>query len=102
MKNSKLTKSIVAVVAIALAVLSGSTLAQEWTLEEDQLVEEPKPYSPYVDQYFPQQVFFGDCEQARDDTASSAVLPSVRPTTSSVRTPRCPRTSVRPRRVLHH
>jgi hypothetical protein len=39
---------------------SSPALGQEWTLEEAQLVEEPKPYSPYVDQYFPQRVFFGD------------------------------------------
>jgi hypothetical protein len=35
-------------------------LGQEFTLDRDQLVEQPEPYSPYVDQYFPQQVFFGD------------------------------------------
>jgi hypothetical protein len=28
--------------------------------EEGEQVEQPKPYSPYVDQHFPQQVFFGD------------------------------------------
>ena len=32
-----------------LVVLGGSALAQEWTLEEDQVVEQPEPYSPYVD-----------------------------------------------------
>ncbi len=37
-----------------LVVLGGPALAQEWTLEKDQLVEQPKPYSPYVDQHFPQ------------------------------------------------
>jgi len=61
MKNSKLTKSILAVVAIvALAVPGGSALGQEWTPDKDQVVEQPKPYSPYVDQHFPQKVFFGD------------------------------------------
>ncbi len=35
-------------------------LGQEFTLDRDQLVEQPEPYSPYVDQHFPQQVFFGD------------------------------------------
>ncbi len=43
-----------------LALPGGSALGQEWTLEKDQLVEQPKPYSPYLDQHFPQQVFFGD------------------------------------------
>ena len=60
MKTRKLTKSIMAIAAMALTVLSGSALAQEWTLDEDQLVEQPAPYSPFVDQHFPQQVFFGD------------------------------------------
>jgi hypothetical protein len=41
-------------------VLSGPALGQEWTPEEGQQVEQPKPYSPYVDQHFPQKVFFGD------------------------------------------
>ena len=45
---------------IVVLAVPGSPLAQEWTLEKDQLVEQPKPYSPYVDQHFPQQVFFGD------------------------------------------
>ncbi len=45
---------------ILSAVLSCSALAAEWTLDEDQRVEQPKPYSPYVDQHFPQRVFFGD------------------------------------------
>ncbi|MEE9270959.1 MAG: DUF3604 domain-containing protein, partial [Candidatus Krumholzibacteria bacterium] len=57
MENGKLTKSIMAVVAIA--VLGGSALGQ-LTPDKDQLVEQPKPYSPYVDQHFPQRVFFGD------------------------------------------
>ncbi len=44
----------------ALIVLPGaSTLAQE-TVGKDQMVEQPKAYSPFVDQHFPQQVFFGD------------------------------------------
>ena len=52
----------------ALALLpGGSALGQEkgqekWytTPEKDKLVEQPKPYSPYVDQHFPQRVYFGD------------------------------------------
>ena len=61
MNYSKLTKAFLAVVAIAsLAVLGGSAQAQEWTPDKSQQVEQPKPYSPYVDQHFPQKVFFGD------------------------------------------
>ncbi len=37
-----------------------NVVAQEWTMDREQLVEQPKPYSPYVDQHFPQRVFFGD------------------------------------------
>jgi hypothetical protein len=52
----------------ALALLpGGSVLGQEegqgefYTVpEKDKLVEKPKPYSPYVDQHFPQRVYFGD------------------------------------------
>ncbi len=37
-----------------------AALGQEWTPDRGQLVEQPKTYSPYVDQHFPQRVFFGD------------------------------------------
>jgi len=55
-----IVSNLFALTAALLVLLSGSALAQEWTLEEDQLVEQPQPYSPYVDQHFPQRVFFGD------------------------------------------
>jgi len=61
MQNSKLVRSIVAVLAIAvMAMLGGSALGQEWTPDKNHVVEKAKPYSPYVDQHFPQRVFFGD------------------------------------------
>ncbi len=47
-------------VAAIASLISTTVLAQEWTFEKDQRVEQPKPYSPYVDQHIPQQVFFGD------------------------------------------
>ncbi len=53
-------RNLLALNVTLLVVLGGSALGQEWTPERDQLVEQPKPYSPYVDQHFPQQVFFGD------------------------------------------
>ena len=43
MRTSKLTKSIVAVVAIVALVLPGSALGQEWTPDRGQVVEQPKP-----------------------------------------------------------
>ncbi|CAB5089079.1 hypothetical protein D3OALGA1CA_778 [Olavius algarvensis associated proteobacterium Delta 3] len=61
MKNRKLTIAIVAVVAIAaLTALGGPALAQEYTPDKGQAVKQPKPYSPFVDQHFPQKVLFGD------------------------------------------
>ena len=39
--------------ATVLFTLATAAQAQEWTLDREQLVEEPKPYSPFVDQYFP-------------------------------------------------
>lgn len=60
MKNSNLTKSIVAVLSMAVLAVPGMALASEWTLDKSQKVEQPKPYSPYVDQHFPRRVFFGD------------------------------------------
>ncbi|MCK4839919.1 MAG: DUF3604 domain-containing protein, partial [Desulfobulbaceae bacterium] len=52
----------------ALALLpGGSVLGQEegqpkfYTIpDKDKLVEQPEAYSPYVDQHFPQRVYFGD------------------------------------------
>ncbi len=55
-----IVSNLLALTAALVVLPGGSALAQEWTLEKDQLVEQPKPYSPYVDQHFPQRVFFGD------------------------------------------
>lgn len=45
--------------AILLA-MNTTAQGQEWTLDREQLVTEPKPYSPFVDQHFAQNVYFGD------------------------------------------
>jgi len=60
MKISNLSKLLFAVVAISVLAAPSMAMASEWTMEKDQRVEQPKPYSPYVDQHFPQRVFFGD------------------------------------------
>ena len=52
--------NLLALAAAMFILPAGSALAQEWTLDRDQRVEQPPPYSPFVDQHFPQQVFFGD------------------------------------------
>ena len=59
-KLYRLINNLLGLSAVLLVLPVGSALAQEWTLEEDQLVEQPAPYSPFLDQHFPQQVFFGD------------------------------------------
>ena len=61
--KSKLHYKVTNLLAFSAALLAlpvGSALAAEWTLDKEQLVEQPEPYSPFVDQHFPQQVFFGD------------------------------------------
>ena len=75
MKHDKLTKSIFAIVAIALAVLAGLALAQDaGTPDKDQVVEQPKPYSPYVDQHFPQRVLFGDTHHHTSLSVDSGLI----------------------------
>jgi hypothetical protein len=57
-----------------MAVLGGSALGQEWTMEKDQQVEQPKPYSPYVDQHFPQKVLFGDTHHHSSLSCDSGLI----------------------------
>jgi hypothetical protein len=44
----------------ATALLSSTVLAQEGMPNKDDLLKQPVPYSPYVDQHFPKRVLFGD------------------------------------------
>ncbi len=46
-------RNLLALNVIVFVVLGGTALGQEWTPDKDQVVEQPKPYSPYVDQHFP-------------------------------------------------
>jgi hypothetical protein len=59
-KLHRTASNLLALTAALVVLLSGSALAQEWTPDKDQTVEQPKPYSPFVDEHFPQKVFFGD------------------------------------------
>jgi hypothetical protein len=52
-------RNLLALNVTLFVVLSGPALGQI-TPDSTMLVEQPKPYSPYVDQHFPQRVFFGD------------------------------------------
>jgi hypothetical protein len=56
----KMVRNLLALNVILLVVLGGPALGQEWTADSSQVVERPKPYSPFVDQHFPQRVYFGD------------------------------------------
>ncbi len=53
--------SISALLCLTLAFSQGA-FASDWytSPEKENRVEKPKPYSPYVDQHFPQKVLFGD------------------------------------------
>ncbi len=48
-----------AVLLTAAVALCAPAFGQEWTPDKGQVVEQPRPYSPYVDRHFPQRVFFG-------------------------------------------
>ena len=54
--QSKLHRIIINLLALtaALIVLPGGSALAQHTPDKDQLVEQPKPYSPFVDQHFPQ------------------------------------------------
>jgi hypothetical protein len=63
MKNGKLTKSIVAVIAIAALALSGMALAQDAGTPDSEAIGKahPKrPYSPYAGGAVPTRVFWGE------------------------------------------
>ena len=54
-------KDLLALGITLLVVLGAPALAQDTgTLHKAKVVEQPKPYSPYVDQHFPQRVYWGD------------------------------------------
>jgi len=74
MKNRKLTRSIVALVAIAAQFVTGVLQAQEWTPDRGQVVEKPKPYAHYVGQRFPRNVFFGDTHHHSSFSCDSGLI----------------------------
>jgi hypothetical protein len=60
----------------ALLVLPGSlALAQDTgTLDKGKVVEQPKPYSPYLDQHFPQRVLWGDTHHHTSLSVDSGLI----------------------------
>ncbi|MDH3752021.1 MAG: DUF3604 domain-containing protein, partial [Gammaproteobacteria bacterium] len=66
-------KSVLA--AVSLCVFSGVSLAQDTgTLDQGKVVEQPKSYSPYVDQHFPQRVLFGDMHHHTSLSVDSGLI----------------------------
>jgi len=52
--------SFAVAIATAIFALGGFVYAQEWTPQRELVLQKKTEYSPYVDRYFPQRVFFGD------------------------------------------
>jgi Protein of unknown function (DUF3604) len=59
-KMNNLYGLLLAVVAITVLILPGVALAQEFTVEEQDAMSKKAAYSPFVDQHYPTQVFWGD------------------------------------------
>ena len=75
MNDGKLMKSILSMAAIALAIPAGLALAQDaGTPDRGQVVEQPEPYSPYVEQHFPQKVLFGDMHHHTSLSVDSGLI----------------------------
>ena len=63
------------VVAIVALTVPGLALAQDTgTLDKGKVVEQPKPYSPYVEQHFPQRVLFGDMHHHTSLSVDSGLI----------------------------
>jgi len=60
MKNRKLTKSILALVAIAALTLPSMAPASELTVDKEHAIANEQDYSPFVDQHFPDRIYWGD------------------------------------------
>ena len=86
MKNSKMTKLIMAVIAITvLAMPVGLALASDYTADKSHVVKQPKPYSPYVDQHFPQRVLFGDTHFHSSLSVDSGLIGNTLPLETAIR-----------------
>ena len=69
------TATILFVLNVTLLVmLGGPALAQDYTPDKSHVVKQPKPYSPYVDQHFPQKVFFGDMHHHTSLSVDSGLI----------------------------
>jgi hypothetical protein len=66
-------------------MLGVSAPAQEYTPDKGQHAEPPKPYSPYVDEHFPQQVLFGDTHFHSSLSVDSGLIGNSLPLETAIR-----------------
>ena len=75
MNDRILKRSILSLATLLLVLPGGLLLAQDTgTLDKDKLIEQPEPYSPYVDQHFPQKVLFGDMHHHTSLSVDSGLI----------------------------
>ncbi len=60
MKNRKLMKSLMRVVAIAALVVPSAAIAQDLQVPKEDVKDQKKEYSPYLEDHYPDRVLFGD------------------------------------------
>jgi hypothetical protein len=66
---------VLALSVTLLVMLGGPVLAQDvGTLDKDRLVNQAEPYSPYVNQHFPQNVLWGDAHHHTSYSVDSGVI----------------------------
>jgi hypothetical protein len=74
-KELSRTANYLRALGVMLLVAQGDyALAAEWSLEDNRPVEEPKPYSPYVDQHFPERVLWGDAHHHTSLSVDSGLI----------------------------
>jgi hypothetical protein len=70
-----LFRSLLVLVAITSLTLPGTALAQDTgTPDKDRVVEQPKPYSPYVNQHIPKRVLWGDAHHHTSLSVDSGLI----------------------------
>jgi hypothetical protein len=66
---------LTALIASFIIFPVGSATAQDTgTLDQDKVVAQPKSYSPFVDQHFPQRVLFGDMHHHTSLSVDSGLI----------------------------
>ena len=58
--SSNLKRSAIGLALMTLLVINSTSTAQEFHPDRDKFLEQPEPYSPYVDQHHPNRVYWGD------------------------------------------